>query len=208
MNEIMQAITDYLEPLNREGRINAINQLRQHIHQHSPFKEHPVDCVLWVLQDAVQGNDYNPNAVAEQEMNLLRTSIEADGYTQPIVVYPESVGNYTIVDGFHRHLVGKELLEGYLPVTEIRASQSQRDARMASTVRHNRARGKHSVDLMMSMVSELVKQNWSDTKIAKELGMDADEVLRFKQISGLADLFQGQDYSEAWVVESVQDLDT
>src|SRR5690606_11092510 len=136
-------------------------------------------------------------------MELLRLSIQEDGYTQPIVAYREQ-GQYTVVDGFHRNRVGKEdaeirqRIQGYLPITVVRSDRESVDDRMASTVRHNRARGKHGVEAMSSLVLELSRRNWSDQKIAKKLGMDADEVLRLKQITGLAELLADADFSEAW----------
>lgn len=160
---------------------------------------HPVSRVQWVPAEKVQANDYNPNSVAAPEMRLLRLSIEADGYTQPIVVWwDEGREVYEVVDGFHRHLIGKELGMPLLPVVVINADRTGKGDRMASTVRHNRARGKHSVDGMSDIVMELARRNWSDAKIAKELGMDADEVLRLKQITGLAELFADREFSEAW----------
>lgn len=160
---------------------------------------HPVSRVQWVPAEKVQANDYNPNSVAAPEMKLLRLSIEADGFTQPIVVWrDEDRGVFEVVDGFHRHLIGKELGMPLLPVVVVNAERTELGDRMASTVRHNRARGKHSVDGMSDIVLELARRNWSDAKIAKELGMDADEVLRLKQITGLAELFADREFSEAW----------
>lgn len=187
-------------------RIEAINAIRLALHDISPLKNEPVDCVLWVESERVQANDYNPNQVAPPEMELLKLSIEQDGYTQPIVAFPDGAG-YTVVDGFHRNRVGKEYptvrerIKGYLPITIVRAERQEADARMASTIRHNRARGKHAVQSMSQIVLELSRRNWSDEKIARQLGMDADEVLRLKQITGLADLFADQEFSEAWEIE-------
>lgn len=161
------------------------------------IKQHPVSRVQWVPADKVQANDYNPNAVAKPEMDLLRRSIEADGYTQPIVVW-EVEGGYEVIDGFHRHLVGKEMGLTHLPVVVVNRESTDRNDRIASTIRHNRARGKHKIDSMSDIVVELSRRNWSDAKIARELGMDADEVLRLKQISGLAELFEHEEFSEAW----------
>jgi len=187
-----------------DQRIEAINDLRAMIHAISPFNSEPVDFVRWVKATAVHANDYNPNSVAPPEMELLRLSIEADGYTQPIVSMPDPDGRYEVIDGFHRHRVGKECasiqarIYGYLPLVQIREEQYDRSNRMASTVRHNRARGKHKVEAMSDMVIELKRRNWSDEKICKELGMDKDEVLRLCQISGLSEIFSGQDFSKSW----------
>lgn len=163
-------------------------------------KKHPVATVVWVERDLVQANDYNPNAVAKPEMDLLRRSIEADGFTQPIVTWFHD-GIYEVVDGFHRHLVGKEMGLTHLPVVVVNNESTERNDRIASTIRHNRARGKHKISSMSDIVVELSRQNWNDERIAKELGMDADEVLRLKQITGLTELFENEDFDEAWEPE-------
>lgn len=198
--------------LTIESKIELINDLRQAINELSPFKSEPVDFVKWVKNDSVYANDYNPNSVAPPEMELLRLSIEADGYTQPIVSMPSNLG-YEVIDGFHRHRVGKECgdiqsrVYGYLPLVQIRQSQNDKNDRMASTIRHNRARGKHKVESMSEIVVELKRRFWSDEKIAKQLGMEADEVLRLQQITGLASLFADTDFSEAWEAESYADIE-
>jgi ParB-like chromosome segregation protein Spo0J len=121
------------------------------LHEISPFKSEPVDCVVWVNGETVEANDYNPNSVAPPEMELLKLSILADGYTQPIVTNPIDFG-YEVVDGFHRNRVGKECEEvsdrisGYLPIVRINSDRVGKGDRIASTIRHNRARGKHSID--------------------------------------------------------------
>lgn len=161
---------------------------------------HPVSRVQWVPAELVSANDYNPNSVAPPEMELLRISIESDGFTQPIVVW-ETDGKYEVVDGFHRHLVGKALGLSHLPVVVINQGRADRGDRIAATIRHNRARGKHVVSGMSEIVVELARRNWSDGKIGRELGMDPDEVLRLKQISGLAEMFADEEFSEAWEVE-------
>jgi ParB-like chromosome segregation protein Spo0J len=161
--------------------------------------DHPVNFVRWVDASLVVANDYNPNSVAAPEMKLLETSIKSDGFTQPIVTWLRDDGFYEVVDGFHRHRVGKEFLKlSHLPVVVINTSRSDKGDRIAATIRHNRARGKHKVDAMSDIVLDLSRRNWSNDKIARELGMDADEVLRLKQITGLAELFANQDFSEAW----------
>ncbi len=201
-----QELTARLAALPEHERIEAINQIKLALHKVSPFKDEPVDCVLWVPADTVQANDYNPNVVAPPEMKLLERSIEADGFTQPIVTYPIN-GHREVVDGFHRNRVGKESrvvhkrIRGYLPVTSIRADRTDREDRIAATIRHNRARGRHQVDNMSEIVVELSRRNWSDEKIGRELGMEADEVLRLKQISGLAEMFADREFSEAWEID-------
>jgi ParB-like chromosome segregation protein Spo0J len=210
---LLEQIKDSIENCDSlESKVDLINQLRQTIHELSPFKSEPVDFVKWVKNNSVYSNDYNPNSVAPVEMELLRVSIDADGYTQPIVSMPSDTG-YEVVDGFHRHRVGKECadiqsrIHGYLPLVQIRASQEDKSDRMAATIRHNRARGKHKVESMSEIVVELKRRFWSDEKIAKQLGMENDEVLRLQQITGLAGLFADQDFSEAWEAESFADIE-
>ncbi len=191
-------------PLNR--RIRVLNSLRFMLHASSPFRDEPVDCVLWLAGSHLKGNDYNPNTVAPPEMELLARSIEADGYTQPIVAYRElhNKTDLEIIDGFHRKRVGtenrmiRERLHGYLPVTLINAWRGDRSNRMAATIRHNRARGVHSVIPMTQVVADLIRSGWNDFEIATELGMDVDEILRFKQTAGLPELFKDHPYSRAW----------
>jgi len=188
-------------------RIEAINHLRLAIHAISPFNTEPVDCVQWIPAEKVVANDYNPNTVAPPEMRLLELSIQQDGYTQPIVGWQRDEDTYEVVDGFHRHRVGQESFEvaarihGYLPVAIIKSDEEARSDRMASTIRHNRARGKHGVTAMSDIVVELKRRNWTDQKIATELGMDQDEILRLCQITGLADLFEDEQFSRAWDVQ-------
>lgn len=195
-----------LAALDESSRIEAINDIKRALHAASPFAAEPVDLVLWVRADTLEANDYNPNAVAPPEMKLLEHSIREDGYTQPIVSYRHEDGSREVVDGFHRHRVGRECkavrerVRGYLPVTTINADREGRADRIAATIRHNRARGKHRVDAMSEIVQELSRRNWSDAKIGKELGMDSDEVLRLKQISGLAEMFADREFAEAWEV--------
>jgi len=162
------------------------------------IESHPVSRVLWVETGSVHANDYNPNSVARPEMDLLRRSIEADGFTQPIVVWQDGIDSFEVIDGFHRHIVGKEMGLTHLPVAVVNRESTSRNDRIASTIRHNRARGKHRIGSMSDIVVELARRNWNDEKIARELGMDADEVLRLKQVSGLAELFENEEFSEAW----------
>lgn len=189
-------------------RVEALNETRAALHKVSPFAGEPVDFVRWVKADAVYSNDYNPNSVAPPEMELLRISIDQDGYTQPIVSMPDEQGRNEVIDGFHRHRVGKECpdirtrVQGYLPIVAIREGRADKSDRMASTIRHNRARGKHQVEAMSDIVIELKRRNWSDEKISKNLGMDPDEVLRLCQITGLAEAFTDQAFSQAWEVQS------
>lgn len=207
-----RGIIEQIEALELPEKVEAINQLKAELKRISPFANEPVECVQWVKEELVIANDYNPNTVAPPEMELLHTSILEDGYTQPIVVYQHD-GIYEVVDGFHRNRVGKEYkdihdrIHGYLPVTIINDDRHEKADRIASTIRHNRARGKHRVEAMSDIVIELKRRNWSDSKIAKELGMDADEVLRLTQITGLAEMFADKDFSEAWEVDMLDESD-
>lgn len=204
--EKVENIFKELDSLDIEEKINTINEIKKILHQHSPFKSEPTDCVLWVKNELVEANDYNPNVVAPPEMKLLEHSISQDGYTQPIVGFQENE-HYEVVDGFHRNRIGKESKEvserikGYLPITIVNSDRLDRGDRIASTIRHNRARGKHLVGEMSNIIQELARRNWSDKKIAKELGMEPDEVLRLKQITGLAEMFADEEFSEAWEAE-------
>jgi ParB-like chromosome segregation protein Spo0J len=203
--DMMSEFIDAIRAMPEEQQINTINAAKLRLHEISPFVNEPVDCVLWVPGEQVQSNDYNPNQVAPPEMKLLQHSIREDGYTQPIVGYFDAEEHiFEVVDGFHRNRVGKECadirerVKGYLPVTVINRDRQERGDRIAATIRHNRARGKHAVTAMSDIVLELARRNWSDSKIAKELGMEPDEVLRLKQITGLAELFTDKEFSVAW----------
>jgi|TARA_Y100000310_G_scaffold342241_1_gene444534 ParB-like chromosome segregation protein Spo0J len=204
INAILVNEVDCIKEIDQ--KVKVINQIKKILHSISPFKNEPVDCVLWVKNDSIQANDYNPNKVAPPEMELLKLSILADGYTQPIVTFPEK-DKITVVDGFHRNRVGKEIQEvknkihGYLPIVKIRESQKGKNERIASTIRHNRARGKHTIDGMSEIVIELKRRNWSNKRICKELGMEEDEVLRLCQITGLAELFNDEEFSKSWDIK-------
>jgi ParB-like chromosome segregation protein Spo0J len=185
--------------------VEALNEIRRALHAISPFRAEPVDCVEWVRIEDVHANDYNPNMVAPPEMELLRTSIRADGYTQPAVTFREGERR-EVVDGFHRRRVAaecpdvRERVRGYLPVVTVNDGRGTRQDRIAATVRHNRARGKHGVEAMGGLVAELSRRGWEPDRIGKELGMSRDEVLRLRQITGLAELFADREFSEAWDV--------
>lgn len=194
---------DKVKNYSIDTQIKMLNRISSYMRKLSPFEKEPVTSVKWVKAEQVVANDYNPNSVAPPEMELLHISIQEDGYTQPIVTYYHD-NIYEVVDGFHRNRVGKEYtdirsrIHGYLPVVVINDDVSDKGQRIASTIRHNRARGKHQVEAMSDIVLDLKRKNWSDEKIAKELGMDSDEVLRLAQITGLAEMFADKDFSEAW----------
>ena len=200
IEEKLLNIKNELEEMDEDEKIHWINLINLNLADLLPFNE-PVSHVLWVKGDYVDANEYNPNKVATPEMELLYESIKIDGYTQPIVAYMKEDGRYEIVDGFHRNRVGKEKkdikdrLHGYLPLTVI---DKPLDERMSSTIRHNRARGTHQIRSMSEIVCDLSMEGWSDEKISKQLGMEMDEVLRLKQISGLKEAFSNHEFSKSW----------
>ena len=176
--------------------------LRDFLHELSPQKDQPVDNIRWVPVEKVFANDYNPNSVAKNEMRLLHTSIKHDGYTQPVVtVYDPENDRYVIVDGFHRYTTMRvnddirAMCNGLLPIVVI---DKPINDRMASTVRHNRARGKHSVSGMASMVFQMLENGWSDEAICAELGLEVDELIRLKHVTGFSKLFADVEYRRSW----------
>lgn len=189
-----------------EDKEQFVYDLREWIHEElSVVKSQPIDFVRWVPIDMVQANDYNPNSVAKVEMKLLYTSILHDGYTQPIVtIYDKEIGKYIIVDGFHRYFTCKnnadiqERNKNMLPIVVI---EKDINDRMASTIRHNRARGKHSVAGMSSMVFSMLENGWEDAAICNELGMEPEELLRLKHITGFSKLFADTEYNKSWTTK-------
>ena len=183
-----------------DEKVKILNLIRANIADISPFEE-PVDCVRWIPADKVKANEYNPNRVASAEMKLLHTSIKLDGYTQPIVAYKLDNGEYEVVDGFHRNRVGKEYkdinkrIHGYLPIVVL---NKPLDERIGSTIRHNRARGTHQIRSMSEIVIDLSKAGWTDEEICKKIGMELDEVIKLKQITGLKEAFQNHEFSKSW----------
>lgn len=203
INSVLEAIRQYTEGFNEEDKIKELNKIKLFLHQISPFRNDPVDCVLWVSVNQVSACDYNPNVMAPPEKRLLKHSVDTDGFTQPIVACTEADG-YRIIDGFHRSLLCRKrkshYISGYVPVTLVRNDVTDKSNRIASTIRHNRARGKHHITPMSDIVRELHYLGWGDEKISLELGMDRDEVLRLRQISGITEVFSDQEFSNAWTV--------
>lgn len=183
-------------------KLQALEEIREQLHAISPLNSQPVDRIRWVPVEQVEPNDYNPNSVAKIELGLLYTSILHDGYTQPVVtIWDQASQKYIIVDGFHRYFTClnnqdiRDRNHGMLPIVVL---EKPINDRMASTVRHNRARGKHSIDGMSNMVFSMLENGWSEAEICAELGMEAEEVLRLKHITGFSKLFENAQYKKAW----------
>ena len=181
--------------------IDSINKERKALHEECPIKQ-PIDYVMWVPIEKVEPNDYNPNSVATVEMELLYKSIKKDGYTQPVVtIYDKKKDKYVIVDGFHRYYVCKTKKDiydrnmGMLPIVVIDKNISER---MAATVRHNRARGEHSIDGMSNLVFKMLDEGMSDADVCNELGMEPEELLKLKHLTGFSKLFANTEYKMAW----------
>ena len=188
-------------------KIEFLNELRQYVSTLSPENVNPVDCVIWVPKENVVANNYNPNHVADKEMKLLYTSVKEDGYTMPIVTsWDENLQKYVIIDGFHRNLVIRKYPDindrcnGYLPIVVLKKTL---DERMAATVRHNRARGTHSVDGHVNIVFNMLRDGKSEREICEALGFEQKEFVKLKYITGFAKIFKNYKYSAA--VEKVVD---
>lgn len=197
-------IKDEIKGFSDQEKIDYLEDLKIELQEMHPIQQ-PVGQVMWVDIDRVQANDYNPNSVAGAEMKLLYTSIKHDGYTQPVVtIYDEELDKFVIVDGFHRYFTCKSNQDirdrnhGRLPIVVIEKDINER---MAATVRHNRARGSHSVGGMANMVFSMLEQGWKDADICNHLGMEPEELLRLKHITGFSKLFENTDYKKAWVTK-------
>jgi len=200
INQLKKHIED--SNFTDEEKIVFFEEIKELIHNNSPLKEQPVNRIKWVDVNKVSPNDYNPNSVAKKEMGLLYTSILHDGYTQPVVtIYDEVKDKYIIIDGFHRYFTcksNKDILDrnkGRLPIVVLNKDINDR---MASTVRHNRARGMHSVTGMSSMVFNMLENGWEDVDICNELGMSVEELVKLKHITGFSKLFKDKEYSKSW----------
>jgi len=201
--EIEESIKKWSESSSDESHV-FFNKLREIVHKVSK-NPNSVGCIRFIPVEKVSANDYNPNSVAKQEMKLLHTSISHDSYTQPVVtIFDDKQDQYVIIDGFHRYLTMKNnqdvydtlgMGKGLLPVVVLTKNINDR---MASTVRHNRARGKHSINGMSSMVFSMLDNGWKDADICEELGMEADELVRLKHITGFSKLFESVEYKKAW----------
>ena len=190
-----------LKEIKKKG-IDAINEINELMFKNSPYKHNPVSNVKWVEIEKDEANTYNPNIVASQELKLLAVSVSHDGFTQPIVtIYDEKQDKYIIVDGFHRYYINKvyhSIREGNNSRVPIVVINKNVNDRMASTIRHNRARGKHTVQGMGQLIYKMIDNGWDDVHICNELGLEPDELMRLKHVSGVAKLFAGKDYNNAW----------
>jgi hypothetical protein len=204
IDDIKALISEALKGKDISQAIEVINELRAYIHELSPMKSEPCDFIKWVKVEQVSPNDYNPNSTAGKEMNLLYISIKEDGVTMPIVTIQDKE-NYIIVDGFHRYFTCKtmedlkERMNSYLPVTVINKSLEER---IAATVRHNRARGTHSVQGMSSLVFKMLQEGVSDDQICNKLGLDATELVKLKHITGYSKLYEDVEYGKSWITDS------
>lgn len=200
--ELLDALTSFLSSLPDKERQEEIRALKTAISGFSDKKHNPVDNVIWVNYNMVEANDYNPNAVARREMKLLHTSIIHDGYTQPIVtIWDKEKQKYVIIDGFHRFasmVYNKDLQELNNCQVPIVVLDKDINDRMASTIRHNRARGKHSVEGMSNIVLQMLKNGWDDAEICNELGLEAEELVRLKYVTGFAKLYENKPFNKAW----------
>lgn len=205
VRKIIESIDSMLSRISFEERIEMINIIKTVLSDYSPFRHHPVDCVEWVKMGSIKNNEYNPNIMNPQEIRTLHLSLLNYGFTQPLIVSGEK-GAYEIVDGSHRFLLGTQTPElqqknyGYFPVIKLDKAQACLPQRLVAMLRTNRARGRPGVAEMVNIVAKLSESGWTLNKIADETGMEQDEVLRLKQLSGLTTLFENDAFSEAWTV--------
>lgn len=210
LSELREAVKTSLSGMGDKERQAAIAAIKGDLSAFSDKRHNPVDNVIWVNYNMVEANDYNPNAVARREMKLLYTSIKHDGYTQPIVtIWDAEKQKYVIVDGFHRYasmVYNKDLRDLNNSEVPIVVLDKDINDRMASTIRHNRARGKHSVDGMSNIVLKMLKNGWDDAAICNELGLETEELVRLKYVTGFAKLYEGKQFSQAWETTNQIDL--
>jgi len=204
IEQIKEQIAQELAGKSIDQIVDTINELREFIHEYSPMKGEPCDFVRWVKIDRVNPNDYNPNSTAGKEMGLLYISIKEDGVTMPVVTIKDGDG-FTIIDGFHRYFTCKsmedlkERMNGYLPIAVLDKTLEER---IAATVRHNRARGSHSVQGMSNLVFKMLEEGVPEEEICRKLGLDAVELVKLKHITGYSKLYENVEYGKSWVTDS------
>lgn len=200
MQQHIDAIKAIIEAMPLSEKVDALNKVREELHSISPFKNHPTDYTRWVKSERVQANDYNPNKVAKPEMKLLSDSIKMSGITMNVVAVHDADSDVDIVvDGFHRKsIIGSDdsISHGYIPLSTVGHGMAQR---RAATIAHNRARGKHEVELMVAMLEGALNDGEEEVKIAKHWGMEAEELIRLKRESGIGSHYANQPHSKAWV---------
>ncbi len=204
LKKIIRELLEYrkLSEVERVEIYNKISEALKIIVE--DISKDPVISVQLVPVDDIIANDYNPNTVATPEMELLRDSIEQDGITMPVVVYQDKQNKqYIIVDGFHRDIVIKQMGKKYMPISIIEKDIGNR---IASTIRHNRARGKHQTELMAGIVKRLLKIGWNDDKIIEHIGMTSEELMRMKQVVKVAEVLAAPEVSKAWGVKDAKDI--
>lgn len=213
IDEHVAAIIEHIGELSLDEQVGFLNDIRQKLHKAGPFKDEPVDYVLWTKADKVRGNDHNPNKVASMEYQLLEISINKSHFTQPIVSgfvpsgeSEEVADEYIVIDGFHRHKVGKnnkritKRLHGYLPIVDANEKRDKMLAELiAMMIQHNRARGKHEVALMAEVVEKMQLDGAANADIAKMLGMEAEELLRLNREGGIAAKFANEEFGRSWI---------
>jgi hypothetical protein len=203
IENIKELIAQMLEGRDVDETIAIINELRAFIHEYSPMKNEPCDYIRWVKLERVSPNDYNPNSTAGKEMNLLYISIKEDGVTMPVVTIGDRE-DFTIIDGFHRYFTCKNMedlkqrMSGYLPITVLNKTLEER---IAATVRHNRARGSHSVQGMSNLVFKMLQEGVNDEEICRKLGLDATELVKLKHITGYSKLYEDAEFGKSWTTD-------
>lgn len=209
MNEkislVLSDLLESLEGMSQDEKIDSLNEIGKRLKEVSPVNSHPVSHIQWVPISDVRSNDYNPNFTAVEEMRLLKLSIESDGYSQPVVTVEDGEGGYVIVDGFHRYETARrnadirDTTHGRIPVVVLHKDMADR---MASTVRHNRARGKHTIQGMSGLIMGMLEEGQSDEDICNKLGMEAEELIRMKHITGFFRRFKKGEFTKETIAGS------
>lgn len=169
----------------------------------------PVPCAntLLVSKDLIIANNYNPNHVPKDKMQLLKQSIKDNGFCFPIVtIFDDIEEKFVVIDGFHRKTMGDTAWMDfdYIPLVFVEHDISKR---MYATVQFNKARGSHQIDMDADLIRSLIEQGKSEEEISIHLGIDIDTIHRYKQLTGIAALFKNSEYSTSWTVGHLDDID-